>query len=66
MKWLREKECVICVIPLTFYFGENVSSWGYNIWAGNNLEVDEENTPKFTTYEDAVEAAIKYCLEHLI
>lgn len=66
MKWLREKKCVTCVIPLTFYFGENVSSWGYNIWADDNLEVDEDNTPKFTTYEEACEAAIKYCLENLI
>lgn len=66
MKWLRGKEYVICVIPLTFYFGENVSSWGYNVWAGDNLEVDDDNTPKFTTYEEACEAAIKYCLENLI
>lgn len=66
MKFLREKECVICVIPLAFYFGEKASSWGYNIWASDNLEVDEDNTPKFTTYEEACEAAIKYCLENLI
>ena len=67
MKWLREiHHCVICITPLTFYCGENVNSWGYNIWAGDNLEVDEENTPKFTTYEEACEAAIKYCLESLI
>lgn len=66
MKWLREKEWVICILPLTFYCGEKASSWGYNIWAGDNLEVDEENTPKFTTYEEACESAIKYCLENLI
>lgn len=31
MKWLREKELVICVVPLTFYCGETVRAWGYNI-----------------------------------
>ena len=66
MKWLREKDWVICILPLTFYCGEKASSWGYNIWAGDNLEVDEENTPKFTTYEEASESAIRYCLENLI
>ena len=66
MKWLREKGWVICVIPLTFYCGEKVSSWGYNIWADDNLEINEENSPKFISYEDACGAAIKYCLEHLI
>lgn len=66
MKWLREREWFICVIPLAFYCGEKVSKFGYSIWAGDNFEVDEENTPEFTTYEDACEAAIKYCLENLI
>lgn len=66
MKWLREKELVICILPLTFYCGEKASSWGYNIWAGDNLEIDEESTPKFATYEEASESAIRYCLENLI
>ena len=67
MKWLREvHHCVICVTPLTFYCGELVSKWGYCIWADDNTEVDEENSPRFETYEEACEAAIKYCLENLI
>lgn len=66
MKWLREKEWVICVMPLTFYCGEKASSWGYNIWAGDNLEIDNSSTPEFNTYEEACEEAIKYCLENLI
>lgn len=66
MKWLREKNLVIYVIPLAFYGGEKASSWGYNIWADDNLEIDEENTPEFATYEEASESAIKYCLENLI
>lgn len=67
MKWLREvHHCVICITPLTFYCGEIVSKWGYCIWADDNTEVDEENSPRLETYEEACEAAIKYCLENLI
>jgi len=66
MKWLRKHSWVVCVIPLTFYCGEVVSEWGYNIWADDNLEINEDNTPKFKTYEEACEAAIRYCLKKLI
>lgn len=66
MKWLREKHLVICVIPLTFYCGEKVHEWGYNIWADDNLEIDDSNSSKFATYEEACESAIRYCLENLI
>ena len=66
IKWLREMGWFICIIPLAFYCGEKACAFGYNIWAGDNLEVGEFDTPKFRTYEDACEAAIKYCLEKLI
>ena len=67
MKWLREiHHCVICITPLTFYCGEIVSKWGYCIWADDNTEVDEESSPRLESYEEACEAAIKYCLENLI
>jgi hypothetical protein len=67
MKWLREvHHCVICITPLTFYCGEIVSKWGYCIWADDNTEVDEESSPRLEYYEEACEAAIKYCLENLI
>jgi len=67
MKWLREvHHCVICITPLTFYCGEIVSKWGYCIWADDNTEVDEESSPRHESYEEACEAAIKYCLEKLI
>lgn len=66
MKWLREKNWFICIIPLAFYCGEKVCKFGYNIWADDNLEIDEFDTPKFNTYEEAAESAIKYCLEKLI
>lgn len=67
MKWLREVyDCVICITPLTFYCGEIVSKWGYCIWADDNTVVDEESSPRLESYEEAGEAAIKYCLENLI
>lgn len=67
MKWLREvHHCVICITPLTFYCGEIVSKWGYCIWADDNTEVDEESSPRLESYEEACEAAIKYCLENLV
>ena len=67
MKWLREvHHCVICITPLTFYCGEIVSKWEYCIWADDNTEVDEESSPRLDSYEEAAEAAIKYCLENLI
>ena len=66
MKWLREKNWFICIIPLAFYCGEKACKFGYNIWADDNLEIDEFDTPKFNTYEEATESAIKYCLENLI
>ena len=67
MKWLREvHHCVICITPLGFYCGEIVSEWGYCIWADDNTEVNEESSPRLESYEEACEAAIKYCLENLI
>lgn len=66
MKWLRWRNLVICVIPLAFYWGKIVSKWGYCIWADDNTEVDEESSPRLESYEEACEAAIKYCLENLI
>ena len=65
MKYLRARGWFICIIPLAFYGGEKASKFGYNIWADDNLEVDEFDTPTFNTYEDACEAAINYCLKYL-
>ena len=65
MKWLRKHGWVICIIPLTFCCGEGVSKWGYCIWADDNLEIDEDSTPRCNTYEQACESATRYCLEHL-
>lgn len=66
MKWLRERGWFICIIPLAFHCGERASKFGYNIWAGDNLEVDEFITPALDTYEEACEYGIMYCIENLI
>lgn len=63
MKWLREKHIVIIPDVETFYADGSVSSWEYHIWCDDNYE-EEQN--KFSSYEEACEAAIKYCLENLI
>ena len=62
MKWLREKHIYICPIP-AYSHGDGTWSWGCDIWAGDNYEytIREEET-----YEEAVEAALKYSLENLI
>lgn len=65
IKWLRKHGWIICIIPLTFRCGEGVSEWGCCIWADDNLEIDEDDTPRYNTYEQACESAIKYCLEYL-
>ena len=64
MKWLREKHIVIVSDVETFYADGSVSSWVYHIWCDDNFE--ENNSVYFKTYQEACEAAIKYCLENLI
>ena len=63
MKWLREKHIVIVPEVETFHADGSVSSWEYHIWCDDNYE---EGQNSFSSYEEACEAAIKYCLENLI
>lgn len=68
MKWLREVHN-LCVEPY-----RTASGYLYTIskiWTGSEIYSDEFNgddeaSGQWTTYEKACEAAIKYCLEHLI
>lgn len=60
MKWLREVHHAIIVLKPATFSGEECTSWGCDIWCGDNFE--KEIFP-FVSYEDAVEAAIKYSLE---
>lgn len=62
MKWLREKNIIIVVQP-EYFNVERCSYWGYDIWVNDNYEKLQGDFP---TYEDAVEAALKYSLENLI
>ena len=63
MKWLREKHIIIIPEVETFYADGSVSSWEYHIWCDDNYEEEQHG---FSSYEEACEAAIKYCLENLI
>ena len=62
MKWLRKNN--IIVIPQPEYFScDKCESWVIDIWADDNYERLPGNFP---TYEQAVDAALKYSLENLI
>lgn len=62
MKWLREVHNIdICVFP----YQADYISYGYKVKIYKNKEIYLTITDS-KTYEDAVEAALKYCLENLI
>lgn len=63
MKWLREEKHIIFVFKPATFSGEECTYWTYEIWAGDNFEGE---VMSFKTYEEAVEAALKYSLENLI
>lgn len=63
MKWLREKQIYIRIIEDAFG-----KSYRFEVYSKNpNVKVNYY-VPNYykDTYEDAVEAALKYCLENLI
>lgn len=68
MKWLREKHILVLPEPKSFTLDGEVATWVYNIWCDDNREVNADffDGEPFEKYEDACEAAIKYCLENLI
>ena len=71
MKWLREVHRIIIVIqPLSFNGAKDFlcDNWVYSVWLGINLKIGEslKNQNTSSTYEEACDAAIKYCLENLI
>ena len=63
MKWLRTKHIIIVVQPEYFNADGICSYWGVDIWAGDNYEKLQGDYP---SYEEAVEAALKYTLEKLV
>lgn len=66
MKWLRKKHNIIIVIEPHFYnpMEEKVSSYVFSIWCGDNYE--NPLTVDYPTFEETVDAALKYCLTKLI
>lgn len=67
MKWLREVHNIhIVVHPYTDKEGHHFSflfdSYAYGCWQELGIYI----TDSWSTYEEACEAAIKYCLENLI
>ena len=62
MRWLREVHNIdICVFP----YQADYISYSYKVKIYKNKEIYLTITDS-KTYEDAVEAALKYCLENLI
>jgi hypothetical protein len=67
MKWLREVHNICIVIEPHAYdcINEKNSSYVYSLWQGDNYYENPE-LKSYPSYEEVVEAAIKYCLENLI
>ena len=64
MKWLREEHKLF--IDISFQKDEDDSvTWFYMTWALDDRKRDVEEVD-FASYEEAVEAALKYVLENLI
>lgn len=63
MKWLRGKGIIIVIQPEYFNVESKCSAWGCDIWVDDNYEKLQGDFP---SYEEAVEAALKYVLENLI
>lgn len=62
MKWLRERHVIIVIVP-AYFNGEQYVSWDIDIWVDDNYHHIYKDFP---TFEEAVEAALKYCLTELI
>lgn len=65
MKWLREVYNIIIVVePYMYHYSDSKTlSYLYSIWYGDNYDCKNK---EYNSYEEAVEVAIKYCLENLI
>ena len=67
MKWLREEKNIFIVIEphMYDYINEKNSSYVTSLWQGDNY-YENITSKDYPTYEEAVEAALKYALENLI
>lgn len=73
MKWLREVHSIHINIDILWLHFANQNGWMYIITKilENGVDYidskgDEDDKTFYSTYEQACEAAIKYCLENLI
>lgn len=67
MKWLRNIHDIVCSVGLFTDLPEMPPYWSFNILNQSTANVMYEAFDvKCETYEEACEAAIKYCLENLI
>ena len=64
MKWLREKYCLE-IYPYHTNL-EKVPCWWFEIIRFPSSVDEYETAKEYNTYEEACEAAVKYCLENLI
>jgi len=68
MKWLREEANILITINVGYYDAEEVRKYDWNVCRMHKNRISypllEEPMPT-QTYEDAVEAALKYSLENL-
>ena len=67
MKWLREEKNIFIVIEphMYDYINEKNSSYVTSLWQGDNY-YENITSKDYPTYEEAVEAALKYTLKNLI
>lgn len=67
MKWLREEKNIFIVIePHAYdYINEKNKSYVCSLWVGDNY-YEYIESKDYPSYEEASEAALKYCLENLI
>ena len=67
MKWLREVHNIFICINMVGNGDDSYVLFTYNIYQNKNYKlIFGSNIPKYNSYEEAVEEALKYCLENLI
>ena len=67
MKWLREVHNIFIVIEphMYDYINEKNSSYVASLWQGDNY-YENVTSKDYPTYEEAIEAILKFSLENLI
>jgi len=67
MKWLRKVHNKNIIVDMISLNEDCYVLWTFNIYYNKNYKIIwGTKQPKYNTYEEAAEAAIKYCLENLI